>query len=86
MTTNLKLILSAVGVAALLASPAMAKSRHHDAARSLANVPSDARAESYAPASSYAPATSTQRVYAPDLPVPAHHGDLNPDFQLGGDK
>ncbi len=86
MTTNLKLILSAVGVAALLASPAMAKSRHHDIARSLASVPSDVRAESYAAAPSYAPATSSQRVYAPDLALPAHHGDLNPDFQLGGDK
>ena len=84
MTSNLKLILSAVGVAALLASPAMAKSKHHEGARALGNVPSDARAESYAPATSYAPAS--QRVYAPDLPVPAHHGDLNPDFQLGGDK
>jgi hypothetical protein len=78
MTTNLKLILSAVGVAALLASPAMAKSRHH----ALANVPSDVRAETYAPAPSYAPAASGQRVYAPDLPLPAHHSDFNPDFQI----
>jgi hypothetical protein len=85
MTSNLTLILSAVGVAALLASPAMAKSKHHDAARALGNVPSDARAESYAPAPN-ASAPASQRVYAPDLPVPAHHGDLNPDFQLGGDK
>jgi hypothetical protein len=85
MTSNLKLILSAVGVAALLASPAMAKSRH-DVARSLANVPSDARAESIAPAPSFAPPASTQRVYAPDQPVPQHYRDLNPDFQLGGER
>ena len=83
MTSNLKLILSAVGVAALLASPAMAKSRHHDVAHSLANVPSDARAETYVPATSY---PASQRVYAPSQPVPAHYGDLNPDFQLGGEK
>ena len=85
MTSNLKLILSAVGVAALLASPAMAKSRH-DVARSLANVPSDARAEAFAPAPSFTPPTSTQRVYAAEQPVPSHYRDLNPDFQLGGEQ
>jgi hypothetical protein len=84
MTSNLKLILSAVGVAALLASPAMAKSRH-DVARSLANVPIDARAEAFAPAPSVAP-VATQRVYAAEQPVPSHYRDLNPDFQLGGER
>jgi len=43
MKTNLKVILSAVGVAALLASPAMAKTaRHHHAAPSAVYIPSDA--------------------------------------------
>jgi hypothetical protein len=75
MTSNLKTILSAVGVAALLASPAMAKpERHHQAA------PVDA----HALASPYAPAVTP---YAPDLKLPAHlNGSLNPDFQLGADK
>ena len=43
MRTNLKVILSAVGVAALLASPAMAKTvRHQPAAPSTIYLPSDA--------------------------------------------
>ena len=44
MRTNLKVILSAAGVAALLASPALAKSHTHQAAPSTVNVPYDARA------------------------------------------
>ena len=45
MTTRFKGILSAVGVVALLASPAMAKTvRHHQAAPSTVYIPSDARA------------------------------------------
>jgi len=44
MRTNLKVILSAAGVAALLASPAIAKTvRHHQAAPSNVYIPSDAR-------------------------------------------
>jgi hypothetical protein len=44
MKANLKVVLSSVGVAALLASPAMAKTvRHHKAAPSAIYVPSDAR-------------------------------------------
>jgi hypothetical protein len=80
MRTNLKTILSAVGVAALLASPAMAKShaRTPEAAPSIVNVPYDAHA-SVAPYAS-APAVT---VYAPDLPTQPHrYGGLNPDFQL----
>jgi hypothetical protein len=43
MRTNLKVILSAAGVAALLASPAMAKTvRHQPAAPSTIYLPSDA--------------------------------------------
>jgi hypothetical protein len=84
MTSNLKLILSAVGVAALLASPAMAKAhaRNHAAAiKTLQNVPADTRAESYTPSTGW-----TQKVYSAEAPVPAHHGSINPDFQLGGDR
>ena len=44
MRTNLKAILSAVGVAALLASPAMAKTVRHDTAGSTVYIPNDARA------------------------------------------
>jgi hypothetical protein len=44
MKANLKVILSGVGVAALLASPAMAKTvRPHHAAPSTVYIPSDAR-------------------------------------------
>jgi hypothetical protein len=80
MRTNLKVILSAVGVAALLASPAMAKShaRADQAAPSLVNVPYDAHG-SVAP---YAPAQAVT-VYAPDLRAQPHeNGSVNPDFQL----
>jgi hypothetical protein len=78
MRMNLKVILSAIGVAALLASPAVAKSRTHQAAPSLVNVPHDAHA-SVAP---YAPAQAVT-VYAPDLRVQPHeNGSVNPDFQL----
>ena len=82
MTSNLKLVLSAVGVVALVASPAMAKPRNHDAIRALQNVPADTRAavDTYAPSSTY------QKVYGADLAVPAHHGSINPDFQLGADR
>jgi hypothetical protein len=81
MKSNLKIVLSAVSVAALLASPALAKShaRLHQAAPSLSNVPSDARAsvEAYGPA---------QRVYSPNVYVPTQHGGLTPDRQLGGER
>jgi hypothetical protein len=82
MKTKLKGILSAVGVAAMLASPAMAKTaRHHHGAPSA--VPSDARGS----ATRYAPSGFVPRVpseggpYTPDVPTPAH--GLNPDFQDG---
>ena len=81
MTSNLKVILSAVGVAALLASPAMAKPVHHQqAAPSTVNIPADARA-------SVERNTPAQQVYSPDVRVqPNQDGDLNRDFQLGGEK
>ena len=79
MKSNLKLILSAVSVAALLASPALAKSHARHVAPVLSNVPADARGsvESYGPA---------QRVYSPNAYAPTQQGGLTPDRQLGGER
>ena len=81
MNSSLKIVLSAVSVAALLASPALAKShaRAHHAASSISNVPADARGsvEAYGPA---------QRVYSPNVYDPAVHSGLTPDRQLGGER
>jgi hypothetical protein len=81
MKSNLKLILSAVSVAALLASPALAKShaRAHHTASSISNVPADARGsvEAYGPA---------QRVYSPNVYDPVLHSGLTADRQLGGER
>ena len=83
MKTNLKVILSAAGIAALLASPAMAKSnaRHHYAAPSTVYIPSDARG-AVAPYGAFrAPESPT---YAPDAPAPRSYDNLGtPDFQDG---
>ena len=78
---NLKAILSAVGVAALITPPVMAKtSRNQQAAPSLINVPVDAQA-------SVRPNAAAVTVYSPDVKVQAHPiSSLNPDFQLGADK
>jgi len=83
MTSNLKLILSAAGVAVLAASPAMAKShvRTYNAPATVA-VPDDARA-SVAPYATHPLVTP----YAAGLPQPAHEiPGPNPDFQLGSEK
>ena len=76
MTSNLKVILSAVGVAALLTSSALAKTENHRAAP-VVNVP--ANAQGFA-----GPNGSAVTVYAPDVKVPAHATPtrVNPDFQL----
>jgi hypothetical protein len=70
MRTNLKMILSSLGVAALLVSPVLAKTeRHHHVA------PSDARGY-------IAPYGTTEGgPYTPDMPA-SRHG-LNQDFQDG---
>ena len=82
MTTNLKVILSAVGVAALLASPAMAKTvRHHHAARSTVYVPSDARASVVPYGYGYGAAEGGP--YTPSIPTPAPSHGFNRDFQAG---
>jgi hypothetical protein len=82
MRTKLKGILLAVGVAALLTSPAMAKTvRHHRGAPSA--VPSDARGSAipYAPYGFVPRAPTEGGPYTPDIRTPAH--GLNPDFQDG---
>jgi len=80
MTLNWKIVLSAAGVAALLASPATAKERTREMPPSLINVPADAQA-------SIRPNGSAVTVYSPDVKVQAHPiNGLNPDFQLGSDK
>jgi hypothetical protein len=84
MKSSLKIVLSAVSVAALLASPALAKShaRAHHTAPSLANVPADARAS----AEAYGSSGPAQRVYSPNVYDPALHSGLTPDRQLGGER
>ena len=82
MTSNLKMILSAVGVAALVASPALAKSHARTNHVAPAAVPADAHAY-------VTPNAPHQLVtpYAPDLPQRPHEtAGENPDFQLGGEK
>jgi hypothetical protein len=83
MKSNMKVILSAVGVVALLASPALAKSheRHHPhAAPSLANIPADAQAsDAHSVVVQPYSAQTHQPVYTPE------NNGLNPDYQLGGE-
>jgi hypothetical protein len=72
MKANLKVILSVVGVAALLASPAMAKQVRP---RTLVAFPSDARA-------SVAPSGANEGgPYTPSIATPPH--GTNRDFQNG---
>ena len=80
MASNLKTILSVVGVAALLASPALAKTRHNQPAPALTNVPADVQASIRQNAPFVTP-------YAADLKVQANSTtSTNPDFQLGSEK
>jgi hypothetical protein len=72
MRTKLNLVLSAVGVAALLESPAMAKTLRHHALPSTVAVPSDAHA------SVASPGISEGGVYTPSKPAPL---GKNNDFQ-----
>jgi hypothetical protein len=88
MTSNLKVILSAVGVAALVASPAMAKSHVHTNQL----VPADARGAAAAYGAgiaapyAYAP-HQLVTPYAPNLPEQTHEmPGQSRDFQLGGEK
>jgi hypothetical protein len=79
MTSNLKVILSAVTVAALAASPAMANSY----VRANHFVPADARASAATPYVAHPLVTP----YGAALPEHAHEmPGPSPDFQLGGEK
>jgi hypothetical protein len=69
---NMKVMLSAVGVAALLASPALAKTARR------APVPVQTETRAPAPHAAVTP-------YAVDVSGRTSHG-LNPDFQNSGDK
>jgi len=76
MNTNIKVMLSAFGIAALLASPAIAKPvPQHSVTPSAAYIPYNARA-------SVAPyGTFESGPYTPSRPAPAH--GVSPDFQNG---
>jgi hypothetical protein len=80
MKTHLKLMASAAGIAALLASPVMARTAHHHHATATHEnshdyIPSDARGA----AVPYG--VPEGGPYAPDAPSPRHYN--NPDFQDG---
>jgi len=76
MNTNMKVMLSALGVAALLVAPAMAYTvPQRNVAPSAGYIPYDARA-------SVAPyGTFEGGPYTPSQPAPTH--GVNPDFQSG---
>lgn len=72
---NLKLMLSAVAAAALLASPATAKTRHASP-----QVPAQVE--------THGPAPQAVAPYGASVPVSARRSNngLNADFQISGDK
>jgi hypothetical protein len=74
MKSNVKMILSAVGVAALLASPALAKTRHVPAPVVETNAVAPQAPVVVAP-------------YAASVPVTTQRANgLNRDFQISGDR
>jgi len=76
MKTNPKAILSVIGVAALLASPVMAKTvRHHHASRSIIYIPRDA----FGSVGYYAHGALEGGPYTPSMPTPPH--GKSHDFQ-----
>jgi hypothetical protein len=82
MTSNLKVILSAVGVAVLVTSPALAKSHVRTNHVAPAAVPAYGQA-------AVTPNAPHQLVtpYAPDVPQRPHEtAGENPDFQLAGER
>ncbi len=86
MTSNLKVILSAAGVAALLASPAMAGTARHHHAAPLTSVPSDARGAAVPYVGPYG-RQPLVTPYGANLPEQPHETPgPAPDFQLGGEK
>ena len=76
MTSYLKMVAPAAAVAALMASPVLAKTIHHHPAPSQTVVPADAHA-SAAPHAFVTP-------YGADLPQQPHTSAVNPDFQVPG--
>jgi hypothetical protein len=76
LNMNVKVMLSAVGVAALLASPAVAKTAHRQGTPAQVVVPAER---------TNAPPVSP---YGADVPQPAHKpiSGLNPDFQISQDR
>jgi hypothetical protein len=78
MTSYLKTIVpAAVAVAALLATPVLAKTAHRHAA------PSQTPAEGHASTAQPAPHTFVTP-YGADLPQQPHTSAVNPDFQVPG--
>jgi hypothetical protein len=82
MTSNLKVILSAVGVAALVASPAMAKShvRTHHVAPAAVPAYGQVYTTPYAAGQVVTPYGANAPEAAHEMPGQSH------DFQLGGEK
>jgi len=72
----MKMILAAAWVVAPMASPAMAKTLHHQTPAHIA-APADTRAATH----------QFITPYGADLPQPPHRiNGLNPDFQIGAEK
>jgi hypothetical protein len=81
MTSYLKVVLSAAGVTALLASPVMAKTVHHGMRTPAAAY---GRVQALPPAPPPPAAHAFVTPYGADVPQPAHSGSVNPDFQVPG--
>jgi hypothetical protein len=79
MTSYLKMIVPVAATAALLASPALAKTAHHHAAspRAAATVDEHAFTVQPAPHAFVTP-------YGADLPQRPYTSSVNPDFQVPG--
>jgi hypothetical protein len=79
MTSHVTMIVPAAAVAALLASPVLAKTAHHHSAPSQTVVPADVHA-STAQSASHAFISP----YGADLPQQPHTSTVNHDFQVPG--
>jgi hypothetical protein len=83
MASYLKVILPAAGVAALLASPVLAKTAHHQHGT---RTPGSAYGRALAAQPAPPPPAPRPFVtpYAADLPQQVYTPSVNPDFQLPG--
>ena len=79
MTSHLKTVVPAAAVAALLATPVLAKAVHHHPAPSQTAVSADAHASTAQPAP-HAFVTP----YGAELPQQPYTSAVNPDFQVPG--